>query len=254
MIDVGVHIEHARREGEALAVAAERAGLDAGVPSCPDWTVRDLVRHQGDVHRWAAANLRRGKTERMSRDEVDQCLFTWPEAGDLLAWFRAGHAQLVATLEEVADDVVAFTFLPAPNARAFWARRQAHETAIHRVDAELASGSPMPFDPAFAADGVDEILYGFARRPGGAVADPPRSLALHASDVDRRWHVRMAPDSAQVSDDGDADCIVVGSASDLYLLVWNRGTVDGVDISGDADVVSHWRESFRIRWSGPTKS
>jgi uncharacterized protein (TIGR03083 family) len=248
------HLTHLRADGALLADAAARAGLDARVPSCPDWTIRDLVRHQGDVHRWAAANLRRGKSDRMSAEELDRCLFTWPENGGLLDWFREGHAQLVATIEQAADDAVAFTFLSAPSARAFWARRQAHETAIHRVDAELALGSPTAFDAAFAADGVDEILYGFASRPGNAAADPPRSLGLHATDTDRHWHVRMDADGATVTDDGAADCMVRATASDLYLLLWNRGAVGGLEIDGAAEVLTSWRETYQIRWGGPTKN
>ena len=44
--------------GGALAERAEDAGLESVVPTCPGWTVADLVAHQGMVHRWAAANLR----------------------------------------------------------------------------------------------------------------------------------------------------------------------------------------------------
>jgi hypothetical protein len=58
-VDVAEHIAHLQRDGVLLADAAARAGMDARVPTCPEWVVRDLVRHQGDVHRWAAANLTR---------------------------------------------------------------------------------------------------------------------------------------------------------------------------------------------------
>lgn len=54
------HIGALRAQGESLAGAVERAGpasgiLDAMVPGCPEWTVRELVRHTGRVHRWATA-------------------------------------------------------------------------------------------------------------------------------------------------------------------------------------------------------
>src|SRR3954467_6511218 len=194
-MEVAEHIEHIRREGTVLGDAAERAGLDAAVPPCPDWQVRDLVRHQGDVHRWAAANLVRGSAEPMSDEESAACLLTWPDDdASLLDWFREGHARLLETLESTPDDAVAFAFLAAPTARAFWARRQAHETSIHRADAESASGAISPYEPAFAADGIDEMVRGFASRPGRLTSDPPRSLRIRTTDIARGWHLIFTPE------------------------------------------------------------
>src|SRR5207253_3038416 len=50
------HIAAVRRESAAVVTAARR-GADAPVPSCPDWTVGDLVAHLGVAHRWATANV-----------------------------------------------------------------------------------------------------------------------------------------------------------------------------------------------------
>jgi hypothetical protein len=45
-------------------------------------------------------------------------------------------------------------------------------------------------------------------------------------------------------------CAVSGPASALYLLLWNRDvSTDGVDVSGDADVLTTWRDRLRVRWS-----
>src|SRR3954447_13351325 len=102
------HIASIRRDGALLGDAAGRAGVEARVPSCPDWAVRDLVRHQGDVHRWAAANLVRNRDDPTSEEEAKTIFGSWPTADDsLLDWFRDGVDQLVTTLEKVPDDVVA---------------------------------------------------------------------------------------------------------------------------------------------------
>ena len=255
MMEISAYIEHIRRDGGMLADAAERAGLDAQVPTCPDWRVRDLVRHQGDVHRWAAANLVRDTDEPMSNDEADACLATWPDEDvGLLDWFRDGHANWVKTLESTPDDAIAFAFLPAPSARAFWARRQAHETAMHRADAESALGDITPYDSEFAVDGIDEIVRGFATRPGRVTSDPSRTLFIGATDANRRWWLTIGPDRLTVSDEGEsADCSVSGPASDLYLLAWNRRAPDALDVRGDRAVLDHWRESHQVRWGGRTK-
>ena len=254
-MEIAEHIEHIRRDGVMLADAAERAGLDATVPTCPDWRVRDLVRHQGDVHRWAAANLVRGKSEPMSDDESGASLLTWPDDDEgLLPWFREGHAALVKTLEVTPDDAVAFAFLPAASPRAFWARRQAHETAIHRADAESATGEITPYDAAFAADGVDEIVRGFATRTGRVRSDTPRTLRIRATDADQDWWLHIGPEGLTVGDaQADADCMVSGPASDLYLLAWNRRGADSLDVTGDTTLLDLWRETHQVRWGGRAK-
>src|SRR3954466_7162268 len=219
------HIDHIRADGALLTDAAERAGMDAAVAWCPEWQVRDLVRHQGDVHHWAAFNLGRGTDTPMSDEENDQCLLTWPDDDEsLLGWFREGHARLVETLQWTPDDAVAMAFLPAPSPRAFWARRQAHETAIHRADAQLAAGMLPDYPSAFAADGVDELLLGFFARPRGRLrADPPVRLGVHAADTQDAWTMTIGPESRDVVREAlDADCTVTGTVSDLYLLLWNR--------------------------------
>lgn len=254
-MEVDEHLAHLRADGLLLADAVERAGLDASVPTCPQWAVRDLVRHQGDVHRWAAGNLTRNTAEPMSDDESGAVLLTWPDGDDgLLGWFREGHARLVETLESAPDDTVAWTFLAASSPRAFWARRQAHETAIHRADAESATGTITPYDPTLAADGIDELTHGFATRPGRITADPPRSLRIDGADSSRIWQLTIGPEGLTVADEGgEADCWVSGPTSDLYLLLWNRRTADGLQVAGDSSVLDHWRDAHQVRWSGRTR-
>lgn len=245
------HIEALHRDGELLAAAAGAAGLDAPVPSCPKWRVRDLVGHIGGVHRWAAAHIARPQLEVMDVADVQAVMGTAPGDDALVGWFREGHAALVETLSAARPDVQCWTFLPASRPLEFWARRQAHETAIHRVDAECAAGAVTPFEADFAADGIDELMTGFLpRRSGRFTADPPRSLLVSATDAGRAWLADVGPDRIEVSrDTGPADCTVRGSAHELYLLLWNRRTADGLDVDGDRSFLDVWRESVRVRWS-----
>lgn len=94
-MEISDHIAALRGGGELLASAAGTAGLDAVVPTCPGWRVRDLLQHIGGVHRWAASYVLTGK-DRPSTDEEDAAFFAAPGDDDLLAWFRDGHAALVA--------------------------------------------------------------------------------------------------------------------------------------------------------------
>jgi len=246
-MDTAEFVEILDREGRLLAAAAELAGSDAKVPTCPDWQVRDLLRHTGMVHRWATAFV------------AEQHASYHPDGGlpdldgaELLTWFREGHRQLVDTLASAAPDVRCWHFLPAPSPLAFWARRQAHETTVHRIDAESAGGgTPGEIAPAFAEDGIDELLSGFHARSRSRVrSEEPRVLRVRATDADGAvWTVRLSqePPAAVRGASGDADCEVAGSAAQLYLALWNR--LPFPRVTGDASVATLWREKSAVTWS-----
>ncbi|MET7453032.1 maleylpyruvate isomerase family mycothiol-dependent enzyme [Streptomyces sp. NPDC005574] len=240
-------VEILDREGRALAVAAEAAGLGAKVPTCPEWQVRDLVRHTGMVHRWAAAFVTEGYT-------------TWhPDGGlpdldgaGLPTWFREGHRHLVDSLRSAPPGLACWSFLPAPSPLAFWARRQAHETTVHRFDAQSArGGTPDTVAPGFAADGIDELLRAFHARPRSRLrSDRPRVLRVRATDAeDAVWTVRLSPEppAAVRGEDGDADCEIAGPAAQVYLSLWNR--LPFPEVTGDRAIADLWRERSAVTWS-----
>ncbi|MGI5373474.1 maleylpyruvate isomerase family mycothiol-dependent enzyme [Streptomyces sp. CA-251387] len=235
------------REGLLLAAAAEEAGSGAKVPTCPDWQVRDLLRHTGMVHRWATAYV----AEEHRSYHPDGGLPDLDDA-ELLTWFREGHRHLVDTLAGAPADVRYWHFLPAPSPLTFWARRQAHETTVHRYDAEAArGGTPSAIDPGFAADGIDELLCAFHARPKSRVRSAePRVLRVRATDTDgAAWTVRLSqePPVTERDDVGEADCEIAGPAGQLYLSLWNR--LPFPHVTGDASVAVLWRENSAVTWS-----
>jgi uncharacterized protein (TIGR03083 family) len=260
-MEVSEHIDALRREGESLAAAAERAGLQANVPSCPAWQVRDLVRHQGYVHRWANRYVSEQLPEPVPRSAEPEILTSQPPDAGLLDWFRTGHAALVDTLRTADPGTSCWAFLPAPSAVAFWARRQAHETAIHRVDAELAAGELTPLGADFAADGIDELIMGFFGRDPKNLSDQQRSggrlsLAVLATDTGGEWLVELIEDGTCAANvqrghpARSAMCALAGPASGLYRLLWNRAEPDSADVqvSGDSAVLQAWRDGMRVTW------
>ena len=254
------HIAAIAGEGRLLAEAARSAGLDAPVPTCPGWATRDLVRHLGLIHLWAASHVAFPHEQPSLADEAEQRAFTgrfWPELGvfwvddgDLIDWYLQTNANLVDSLEAAPADLEAWTFLPAPSPRAMWARRQAHETAIHRYDAEAANADPSGYDMAFASDGIDEILRGMTtrRRLDVPVSDP-QSMLVHAVDIDHRWLVTLDSDVVTVvREGGSADCTVAADASDLYLALWNRTGDSRLRVEGSREALDTWHRTFRVRW------
>jgi uncharacterized protein (TIGR03083 family) len=252
-VEPAEHIAALQRDGVLLAAAADRAGLDATVPPCLPWRVRDLLRHLGFVHRWAAGYVSQAREEMVDGPGEDELLLAGPGDGELLAWFRDGHAELVRALRSADPRLRCWTFLPAPSALAFWARRQAHETAIHRADAESAAGDVATFPAPFAADGIDELIMGFWAR-GRARTDRASCLQIRATDTGGEWLVEFGAGTAARRRAAAADAVVAGPASDLYLLLWNRPPrggrdADRVTVGGDPGVLRLWQDLMKVTWS-----
>jgi uncharacterized protein (TIGR03083 family) len=248
-MEIAEHIARLEEEGELFGEAAAVAGLEAAVPTCPGWQVRDLVQHLGGVHRWATSCVVTGNPN-PSRVKEDAQYFAAIGDGELLTAYGSAHAALVEALAGAPSDLACWTFLAAPTPLAFWARRQAHETTIHRVDAQLATGLDGGCAPGFAADGIDELLNGFfGRARGHLVCDPPVALAIRTIDTGDAWTIRIEPERRVVTPGaGDADCTVSGTAADLYLLLWNRRKPDeGYSVEGNRRVMDLWRAKAVIR-------
>lgn len=243
-MEFAVWMDALRREGERMAKVVSRVSPDAPVPSCPDWSVRDLVRHLGRVHRWAGLMVAEGRTEPPA-DLREIIPAGWPPDTGLSGWLSEGHDRLVGALESAPPDLRCWTIMDAPSPRDFWARRQAHETSIHRIDAELAAGAVTGFDPVYAADGIDELVVWFIGRPGRSPsASTEMTLGVFATDVDRGWTVVFGPETAhgrRVVE--EADCTVSGTASDLYPYLWSRTSLGELQVEGDPSVLEQWRES-----------
>ena len=168
----------------------------------PDQSLRDLVHHVGGIHRWATTTIRDARTERYDTT-LREVVGEWPDDADLVDWFRSGHAALVQTLRDADPELECWSFFAAPTPLAFWARRQTHETAIHRADAQSAGGAITPYALELAADGIDEILFGFAARRGAYPASDPPRVRLRATDADREWLAQLGPERTTVLVDGE---------------------------------------------------
>jgi len=237
-VDPAQHRAAIDREGAALA-STPASGLGAEVRSCPGWDVAKLIRHTGRVHRWAA--------EHIAGVEEPSAGSRSPEGEALLAWYRESLALLTAELDRHDPSEPASTFA-GPGDVAFWLRRQAHEIAVHRWDAEDAvrPGEAAPFDPVLAADGIDEWFALWVHRAtmvkGDGVPAELVGASLHVHCTDDvgaetgEWIVRLGaegPDVERAHAKGDA--ALRGPASDLLLVLWHRLDLDGVDVVGDAD-------------------
>jgi uncharacterized protein (TIGR03083 family) len=252
LLSLDDHLEALVRSGAALGEAAAAAGLEAKVPTCPAWDVTKLVLHQGMVHRWAAANLRGERDHDTAASEADG-----KAAASLLDWYTQGLAALVDTVRATPADAQAMVFLrDAPPPRRFWARRQAHETTIHSVDAISAACRRWPtaadvaIDPVLAADGIDELLGGFITRGKGRLHAPePYTVLVQTDDTGHAWTLQIS-DGPILTTPGaieQPEVVFSGTAVQLYLSLWNRA--DEITTNGRSDLIDQWRNHIRIRWS-----
>ena len=125
------------------------------IPTCPEWTLRQLVTHVGRAHRWAAEITRTRSDAFIPFREVPDGELP-DDRAEQRAWLHAGAARIVDAVREAGSDLVWSFTGPVP--AGFWIRRMAHETLVHRADAQLAAGAePEPvIEAEIAADAIDE--------------------------------------------------------------------------------------------------
>ncbi|HEX5741045.1 MAG TPA: maleylpyruvate isomerase family mycothiol-dependent enzyme [Pilimelia sp.] len=233
-----------RHEGPAFRAAVAATRPDADVPSCPEWTVESLVAHLGRLYAWIRGHAERGVvTPPAPFAEFAVEVPAWPHATE---WWGERFDLLLGTFEHLDPGLPAWNWAPQAKTASFWLRRAAHETAVHRWDAQAAAGTPTPTEAKQAADGVSEVLDTFlpaGRRPVPAPRDGVVHLA--ATDIAAEWYVRLRGDGVALldtdtlldSDDHHPRAHASGTASDLHLALWGRVPFTVLQVSGDADLL-----------------
>ena len=118
------------------------------------------------------------------------------------------------------------------------------------LEVESAIGSTPAWAPAFAVDGTEELLRAFfARRPERITGEPPVAVALSAIEIDAAWTIRMDAGGLRVTDGaGPATLTLSGTATDIYLLLWNRIGLDRFTVEGDPGALATWRNKATVTW------
>ncbi len=225
------------RDGSTALLASARTNLESPVPSCPGWTVADLVAHMGGTWGWAAAIVQAGIPA--DRPAVPEGV----RDAELVGWAEDQVRQLIEALEAANPDSDCWTF-GLPRSRLFWFRRQALETAVHAWDGQRSVGHPDAIDPELACDGVDEFLAVMLPRqiqqhPEGWTG---QSLHFHRTDGDGEWMVRLGPGTTvsfeRAHDKGDV--ALRGPASSIYLWCVGRLPSSDLEVLGDRNVADRW--------------
>lgn len=222
-------------DGDAFASVIASGPLDADVPSCPGWSLRDLAHHVGYIHRWA-----RLAAEAAARPD-DAAIDEPPADADLPDWLRTGTRALVQTLGSVAGSAPTWHPFTVPQVMSVWPRRQAHELAIHLWDAQNAVGIVTPMDPLLAASYVREYFEVIVPRviARDARRAPVGIVNVELTDVGGRLSVRSTGGTVDVMPSTEDAPVIAGSAEDVLLALWRRRPLGPASTS---PLVGEWLE------------
>ncbi|MGW7486936.1 maleylpyruvate isomerase family mycothiol-dependent enzyme [Streptomyces sp. NPDC054786] len=205
--------------------------LDVRVPSCPDWSLRDLVEHLTEVHRFWAAAVVAGPSEKPpTAVPADDTL-----SADLLARSAAATGELIAALRAAGPAVGCWTWWAdsgVPTTSGAVARHQVREAAVHAFDAQLATGTPQPVPAVVALDGITEFI-GVSHGTAGPWPHEPARIGLHAAEGES-WLVDLtASTSGAIDGHHKTAADLHGSASNLLLTLHGRLPLDRLRSEGD---------------------
>jgi uncharacterized protein (TIGR03083 family) len=213
-------------ENAALAELLREADLATPVPTCPEWTLDQLMRHVGRGDRWSAQIVAEQAGEFIDPRTVPGG--KPPADRDAqMGWLRQGVRELLDAVAQSGPETPVWTFL-GMRPSAWWIRRRMHETAVHRADAALALGVDFQIEPAIAADGITEYLERVMIRAdaeGPAGGDRPLGDGIPVDHEHARATVALR-----------------GRSRDLLLAIVRRGTAAelGLEIFGDQAVWDTW--------------
>jgi uncharacterized protein (TIGR03083 family) len=221
------------------------------VPTCPGWSLGQLIRHVGRGDRWAAQIVRDRRDDFLDPRSVEGGKPP-PDPDDAISWLHGGAQRLVDAVEFSGVETSVWTFL-GPRPANWWIRRRLHEVAVHRADAAIALGTDFALEPDIAADAISEWLERVAIQAGSDGAALPlegdHTLHLHATDPGLsetgEWTIRIADGGITVSHEhGKGTVALRGGATELLLAVVRRASIAdlGIEIFGDDAVWQKWLE------------
>jgi uncharacterized protein (TIGR03083 family) len=236
------------------------ADLSVIVPTCPDWTLADLVRHIGGNLRSAEMAVRTGTAIVEPDKQVPER--TGPAGDDpeaLDAWLAEGAARFADTLRQAGPAAEAQVWV-FRRSTAFWARRAANDLVIHRADAAGTVHAGYTVAPELAADAVDELLELISdpRLAGSSprlaeLRGPGRSIHLHATDTDAglaaEWLIELGTDGFTWRRGHEKATVALrGPLADVLLVFHRRLPADSerVEVLGETALLDFWLDRVRL--------
>ena len=189
--------------------------LDAPVPSCPAWIVRDVLEHLASDYLapWG-----------MLMSAVDSTPSTRSRLG--LAGFVPDAERALSLMRELDPrDSVPTPVGPMPGAQ--WSLHLASEVALHRRDIEEAGRGPQPLGQGRARDALAWTLDYVLPRIEADGGSRLRSICIDCPGCVARVGF------------GDCRASIAGTEEAVLLALWNRSR-QGISFRGAADDARAW--------------
>ena len=248
VVDYGDYLQQLDGDIRDLLATMAKTDLATSVPSCPGWSLGDLAFH-----------LAEGYQHKIAAIHSDSRPHPWPPESPGAVWrspvlefLESSAENLLAELRSREPEQPCWTWYPEAQTVGFWGRRMAHETVIHRYDAESTFQQPTSIATAIATDGIDELLVVFL---SGDWSDEPQPAPFGHVDVlagTAGWRVTVTTDAVAVKafplmiGQRPASARLEGSAQTLLLSLWGRPTVPAPRVFGDAALVGRLRDRLAL--------
>lgn len=236
------------RSAAVRAAVASAPGLEAQVPTCPEWALLDLTHHLGKSQRRWAGIVAAGPADAPPAESTSPGRPAGPrEREALVAWSAESTAQLLGALRQSGPERGCWTWWAtsqSPQTSGAVARHQVQHATVHAYDAQTTVGAAAPLPDEAALDGVDEFL---STSCAGTYPWPHDACAVdyHATEG-RSWRLSLSAEGARASrlpaagtmsgtgaGETAAGASLRGTASDLVLALYGRVPVDSLAVDGD---------------------
>jgi uncharacterized protein (TIGR03083 family) len=237
-------LESIRRESDLFYATADAADPTLAVPSCPDWTIADLIWHLGEVHWFWATAI---ETRASDPAQIDETKPPRPsEHRELIAWGRSQADRMIQILDATGDEVAVWTWAldESDHSVGFIRRHQVQEAAVHRWDIQTAAKLvPAAIATDAASDSIDEFLA--ITLPWCVRVDKPLpdTVHIHCTDTEGEWLVHGDGRVERVHARGAA--AVRGAASDVLLALFKRIPIENLEIIGDVALARLFIEALK---------
>jgi len=233
------------------------------VPSCPDWTLADLIEHVGATQQWVATLTEQRVVDpaaafALTGDVAPAQPADWPD------WLCRSADRAAEAFARAPSGADIFDPSGGHDGLTFWQRRLFGEVSVHRIDAALTVGRPYELTAPLAGVAIDDWLdtissSGWAANVPGfaeAMRGDGQTIAWVADDIDRSWILRRG-EAPLTMTRGDAatravtDVTVRGPAVDLLHVVSRRRPLDedtACRVTGDRAELVHFVDN--MTWVG----
>ncbi|GAA1935915.1 maleylpyruvate isomerase N-terminal domain-containing protein [Kitasatospora viridis] len=226
------------------AAVAAAPSLDIPVPTCPEWTLLDLVQHIGEGRRAWAATVAAGPDATAKAEPLGVAVAP-QEREALQAWLADSFELLLDALREAGPDRGCWGWWgksQTPLTVAGVARRQLHEITVHTYDAQLTVGDVQPVPTELAIDGVEEFLSTVCTTTE-AWPHEPGAVDYHVTEG-HSWRNSFSAAGAgferlpegDTAADSEVTATARGTASDMVLGFYGRLPLDTLKLGGDTNV------------------